>query len=159
MATIDDDDDDYGSDGGFDDLEALEVAEHQALLSTQQRTVRLPSYGRSLSEVLRNKKTWQPQQPLQPQQEESFESEKTLQPNQNSDYGFEDEDIIDLDQDPYTVKQPYNPPSAFTGRLEKEAQIQHNRTTSRTYGAPPSQPAPASNHVDVAALQAKIRQA
>lgn len=143
----DNDDDEFGLDDALDDLpdNDLDELERHAFLSTQQH-----------SKAAVNRVGIRGLQ--QQEQEASFASDKTLHPNRPpSDYGFDDEDIIDLDEQPFAVQQAYNNRgSTYTGFVDQQDSAPEARLDGRTeeesYETAVEQP-----YVDVAALQAQLQ--
>jgi hypothetical protein len=138
-----DDDDEFDLDDALDDLQDDDLVEleREAFLSTQRNQD--PGHVLNNAQNLRHFKN-----------EDSFASDRTLQPNKPpSDYGFDDEDIIDLDAQPLAVQQAYNQGSAYAGYLEQQEShtLYDGARDAESYRA-----AEEEQHVDVAALQAAL---
>jgi hypothetical protein len=138
-----DDDDEFDLDDALDDLQDDDLVEleREAFLSTQRNK----NHDHVLNDAqnLRHFKN-----------EDSFASDKTLQPNKPpSDYGFDDEDIIDLDEQPLAVQQAYNQRAAYSGYLGK--QESHSLYDGVQEGES-FRTAAEDQHVDVTALQAAL---
>lgn len=149
MADIEDDDDEFGSDDAFDDLppNTLLQLEQQASQYVQ-RLPRQPFAGVNPTgrlSLTANQNQWRGQP--QAQEQESWRSERTVQPaDEQQDYGYDDEDIVDLDQDPYALPQQYDQGLTFAGRLQPpEGSYVHVQ-------------AAAAPNASVAELQARILQ-
>jgi hypothetical protein len=141
-----DDDDEFGLDDALDDLpdDDLYELEREAFLSTQHHQHHQPR-NHALSSV-RNLRHLP--------DEESFASDKTLLPNNPpSDYGLDDEDIIDLDDQPPAVQQAYNKALTHTGYIGKQESPNpyEGAPEAESYRAKAEEP-----HADVAALQAAL---
>lgn len=140
MADIDDDDE-FGLDDALDDLQDNDLyqLEHNALLSTQHNRA-----------VLNN---------VQKQRlvnQDSFASDRTLVANRPpSGYGLNDEDVIDLDEQPFAVQQAYNQGNKYN-------RFHHQQQRDADYGAEVGddsyQTAMEDPQVDVAGLQALLLQ-
>jgi hypothetical protein len=138
-----DDDDEFGLDDALDDLpdDDLYELEREAFLSTQH--VQNRSHVLSTAHNLRHLAN-----------EDSFASDKTLLPNNPpSDYGFDDEDIIDLDEQPPAVQQAYNQALAHNVyRVKEEPHALGDRAQEgESYKTAAEEP-----HADVAALQTAL---
>jgi hypothetical protein len=145
MADNHDDDDEFDLDDALDDLQDDDLVEleREAFLSTQRNLNN--SHVLNNSQRLRHFKN-----------EDSFASDKTLQPNKPpSDYGFDDEDIIDLDEQPLAVQQAYHQGSAYNAYLGKQ---ESHTLYGGAQGGESFRTAVEDQNVDVAALQAALLQ-
>jgi hypothetical protein len=114
-----DDEDEFGFDDDLDDLPENDLyqLERDAFLSTQRNPSNLalsPAHGKNAR--------------IQ-HAPESYESDRTLQPNRPpSDYGLDDEDIIDLDNQPLAVQQAYRKSATYSngclGQPESNSQYE-----------------------------------
>jgi hypothetical protein len=150
MADIDEDDE-FGSDGAFDDLppNTLLQLEQQASQFAQPGPRPVSAHNANTRQAV-NQKAWQSQN------QGSFQSDRTVQPNnRREEYGYDDEDIIDLDQDPYAIQQPYNQGPTLAGRLQHEAQAAH---TANNHAALPAPQGSARDDASITDLQARILQ-
>ena len=145
MADIEDDDDEFGSDDAFEDLppNTLLQLEQQASQYVQQLPRQFGALSTSATRYAANAN----------QRQESWRSERTVQPvEEQQDYGYDDEDVIDLDQDPYALPQQYNQGPTFAGRIGQDVPPEGSYVHVQ---------APAANagvNASVAELQARILQ-
>lgn len=99
-----------------------------------------------------------PCRPLRPsarqQNRESFASEPTVQPSRApSDYGLDDEDVIDLDDQPYAVSQSHNQVPNYSRLAGQQPQIQQHEIAEKSFMTADENP-----QVNVAELQQRILQ-
>jgi hypothetical protein len=146
-----DDDDEFGLDSCLLDAlpdNALEQLERDAFRATQrQPDVKSRPPNRHAVE-------YQHRQPLQPRNQESFGSDRTIQPNRPpSDYGFDDEDVIDLDEQPYSVQQGYSQAPNYSRLAGQEAQLQRNHVDEDSFMTAAEHPP-----VNVTELQERVLQ-
>jgi hypothetical protein len=145
MADIDDE---FGSDDAFEDLPPntlfqLEQQGSQLLQQLPRQTAGVYYPG------LRNIAA---QNQWQAQKQESWQSDRTVQPApiEVQDYGYDDEDIVDLDQDPYALPRQYDQGRTLAGQLN--AGVQGGAPSLRGQ----AQPGASGNDTSLAELQARI---
>jgi hypothetical protein len=144
----DNDDDEFGLDDALDDLpdNDLYELERHAFLSTQR-------HSNVAIDNVQNRRQ------QQGELHESVDSNRTLQPDRPpSDYGFDDEDIIDLDEQPYAVQQAYNNKgptyAGFVDQQDSASSARYDRRAEEeSY-----ETAVEESSVDLAALQAQLQQ-
>lgn len=155
-----DDEDEFGLDDSLlDDIpqNALDQLERDAFRATQgqpnvKKSTNNPSFRPPRST---NNPPYRPPRPIIRQQnQESFASERTVQPNRPpSDYGLDDEDIIDLDEQPYAVSQDYIQVPNYSRLAGQQPQIQQHDTVEHSFITAVEHP-----QVNVAELQQRILQ-
>jgi hypothetical protein len=159
MADIDDDDE-FGLDDSLLEAlpeNALDQLERDAFRATQGRpnvkkSTNNPSYKPPKST---NNPPYRPPRPvIRQQNQDSFASDRTVQPNRPpSDYGLDDEDIIDLDEQPYSVLQQYTQGPNYSRLAGQQAQIQQHDVVEDSFMTADEHP-----QVNVAELQQRILQ-
>lgn len=155
-----DDDDEFGLDDSLlDDIPdiALVQLERDAFQATQgrsnvKRTTNNPSYRPPKST---NNPPYRPPRPiLRQQNQESFASERTVQSDRPpSDYGLDDEDVIDLDDQPYAVSQGHNQVPNYSRLAGQQPQIQQHELVEDSFMTADEHP-----QVNVAELQQRVLQ-
>lgn len=66
--------------------------------------------------------------------QESYTSDRTIQPNRPpSDYGLDDEDVIDLDEQPYAVSQGHNQAPNYSRLAGQQPQIQQHEIVEDSF--------------------------
>ncbi|RDI82920.1 hypothetical protein Vi05172_g7277 [Venturia inaequalis] len=66
--------------------------------------------------------------------QESYTSDRTVQPNRPpSDYGLDDEDVIDLDEQPYAVSQGHNQAPNYSRLAGQQPQIQQHEIVEDSF--------------------------
>ncbi|KAF2417430.1 hypothetical protein EJ08DRAFT_643539 [Tothia fuscella] len=164
MAT-NDEYDEFGSDDALDELQDTDLyeLEREAYLRSTQAN---PKIAVNVNGVLKLNNV-QKIRLQQNGQQESFESDRTVQPlrphggRPPSDYGFDDEEVIDLDEQPLAVQQAYQQDAVqrngFVDQSDSGpgASARYNGTLreDESYVTALEQPS-----VDVAALQAQLLQ-
>lgn len=86
--------------------------------------------------------------------QESYTSDRTVQPNRPpSDYGLDDEDVIDLDEQPYDVSQGRNQAPNYSRLAGQQPQIQQHEMVEDSFMTGDDNP-----QANVAELQQRILQ-
>ncbi|KAJ9619235.1 hypothetical protein H2203_008564 [Taxawa tesnikishii (nom. ined.)] len=158
------DDENYFSDNGFDELpvNTLQDLEQRAVLSTQQETaigIRQPFHQQKAQKTANGNNAWHDRQTATVVAPGSF----TEPPS--SDYGLDDEDVIDLDE-PSLVIQPASGPPARAPRnavpvhAHREAQPGAEDSFRSAYSQQEAAPAGgyAGPDFDVSELEARIQE-
>lgn len=156
------DDENYFSDNdGFDALpvSTLQELEQYALTSTQHEpAIRIKQQyqtAQNASRVAREDPAWQNQQPV------SAAGQHPFQEPPSSDYGLDDEDVIDLDEPSMVIEPASGPPRRVT--IDVEAPYFHSQTEAgaQYYSTQPHHDAPfakAGPQLDVSDLQARVEE-
>ena len=146
-----DDDDEFGLDDALDELpsNALYELERDAFLSTQQQKA-AGNTATNVAQYNKSGRSWQLQK------QDSFASDRTVQANRPpSDYGLDDEDVIDLDEQPYAVQQAYSDIPTYGGLLQEEHGYLQNHDSN---GVDSFRTAAEQPQVNIAELQERILQ-
>lgn len=149
-----DDDDEFGSDDAFDELEPGTLIQLEQAASTQffQQQNSRPGTGHGNAPAQRpnyaaNQRRWQGQE------QESWQSERTIQPTtehvEQQEYMFDDEDVVDLDEDPYALPQQFDQRRTFVGALHTGESQNYDEGGNAQVGAD-------ITNASVAELQARI---
>jgi hypothetical protein len=160
MADIDDDDEFGLDDSLLDDVPdiALEQLERDAFQATQGRpnVKRPPINSQYRPPKSTNNPPYRPPRPIARQQnQQSYASQRNVQQPARppSDYGIDDEDIIDLDAQPYAVSQDYVQVPSYSRLAGQQPAIQQHELVEDSFMTGDDQP-----QVSVAELQQRILQ-